>query len=201
MSTHQQTAARDARSTLQGPTAVAFLFAGLGLLYGGGNAVAALTAKEVVTTASSTAAATLPGQPAGVHLLAPHTVAVDTSAAATGGVVMLKLGAAMVPILWGVVALAIAFLLRATSRVDGTFASPVMKAVAGIRWSLVALVVAYGLRVLGANWVVGSLEAGLRPWTPIGEMFLPVLALYLVFAFELVLRRGAQLQGELDEVI
>lgn len=201
MSTQQQTAARDARSTLQGPTAVAFLLASLGLLYGGGNAVAALTAKEVVTTVSSTAAATLPGLPAGVHLVAPHTVAVDTSAAATGGIVMLKLGAALVPILWGVVALAIAFLLRATSRLGGTVASPAMKAVAGIRWSLVALIIAYGLRVFGANWVIGSLDAGLRPWTPIGESFLPVFALYLVFAFELVLRRGAQLKNELDEVI
>ncbi|GAB2487563.1 hypothetical protein GCM10027030_22080 [Luteococcus sediminum] len=201
MCTDQHRTAGEHRSTLQGPTGVGFFFAALGLLYGGGNAVAALTAKEVVTTVSSVATATLTGLPAGVHLVAPHTVAVDASAAATGGMIMLKLGAAMVPILWGVVALAIAFLLRATSHVDGTFGSPVMKAVAGIRWSLVALVVAYGLRVLGANWVIGSLDAGLRPWTPIGEMFLPVLALYLVFAFELVLRRGGQLQGELDEVI
>lgn len=201
MNTASQTTARRAGSGLQGPTTVAFLFAGLGLLYGGGSALAALTADEVVTTVSSTAGATLAGLPAGVHLVAPHSVAVDTSAAASGGVVMLKLGAALVPILWGVVVLCIAFLLRATSRVGDTFASPVMKAVAGIRWSLVALIIAYGLRVFGANWVMGSLDAGLRPWTPVGEMFLPVFAIYLVFAFELVLRRGAQLKDELDEVI
>ncbi|WP_420175438.1 hypothetical protein [Luteococcus sp. OSA5] len=74
--------------------------------------------------------------------------------------------------------------------------------VAAIRWLLMVLaVVPYGLRVLGSNWALGGLDAGLSTSTRVGDMFIPLFGFYLCLAFELVLRRGAELQGELDEVI
>lgn len=187
---------------LDGPRTMALFFAGLVLLYAAGNAVAVVMASDVTLRVQGGAQATLSSLPTGVTLVWPHHLSVPVAMVPLGSVVLLKLAEALIPLLWGMVLLGIGLLLREASHVATTFDGGVTRRVAAIRWLLMVIaVVPYGLRVLGSNWALSGLDADFSTSTSLGAMFIPLFGFYLCLAFEFVLRRGADLQGELDEVI
>ncbi|MGO4955708.1 hypothetical protein ACTQ49_00280 [Luteococcus sp. Sow4_B9] len=191
------------RGSLDALAGISFVMAAAVLLYGVLQGWASATTHDVslrVGNAAGQLAAT--DLPAGASLVTPFQVNVPVDLLPTGAVVMVKLADALMPLTWGVAALCIGLLCREASHASTIFDGGVLLRVRLLRWALIAiLVLPHSLRVWGSTWATSAWGEGLTTATPLGSVWLPLLGMYLCVVFEFVLHRGAQLQGELDEVI
>ena len=82
------------------------------------------------------------------------------------------------------------------------FDRPVMRALNTLAGCLIALaLVPTGLVLLGTNWALGSLGWAANTVTIPTEIWAPMFGYCLCLAFATVLRHGARLASELDQVI
>ena len=179
--------------------------AGMVVVYGLINAWATITSGVAVLSLSSDfsrdSAATWSVAP-GASLTWPYQVIVPVSQIPSPARWLIQSGDALTPLLWAASVGALGLVLVTVGSARSVFDRQVRRALYVLAGCLVALaLVPTGLVLFGTNWAVGSLGWAAHTVTIPTAMWAPMFALYLCLAFATVLRHGARLASELDQVI
>ena len=179
--------------------------AGMVVVYGLINAWATVTSGVAVLSLSSDfsrdSAATWSVAP-GASLTWPYQVIVPVSQIPSPARWLIQSGDALTPLLWAASVGALGLVLVTVGSARSVFDRQVRRALYVLAGCLVALaLVPTGLVLFGTNWAVGSLGWAAHTVTIPTAMWAPMFALYLCLAFATVLRHGARLSSELDQVI
>jgi hypothetical protein len=179
--------------------------AGMVVVYGLINAWATVTSGVAVLSLSSDvsreSAATWSLAP-GASLTWPYQVMVPVAQIPSPARWLIQSGDALTPLLWAASIGALGLVLVTVGSARSVFDRQVRRALYVLAGCLVALaLVPTGLVLFGTNWAVGSLGWAAYTVTIPTAMWAPMFALYLCLAFATVLRHGARLASELDQVI
>ena len=175
-------------------------------IYGLINAWATITSGVAVLTLKSSdfsqpSAATWSVTP-GASLTWPYQVVVPVSQIPSPARWLIQSGDALTPLLWAASLAALGLVLVKVGSARSVFDRQVRQALKILAGCLMALaLVPTGLVLFGTNWAVGSLGWAAHTVTIQTAMWAPMFALYLCLAFATVLRHGARLASELDQVI
>ena len=175
-------------------------------IYGLINAWATITSGVAILSLSSsdysrTSAATWSVAP-GASLTWPYQVMVPVAQIPSPARWLIQSGDALTPLLWAASIGALGLVLVTVGSARSVFDRQVRRALYVLAGCLVALaLVPTGLVLFGTNWAVGSLGWAAHTVTIPTAMWAPMFALYLCLAFATVLRHGARLASELDQVI
>ena len=179
--------------------------AGMVVVYGLINAWATITSGVAVLSLSSDfsrdSAATWSVAP-GASLTWPYQVMVPVTQIPSPARWLIQSGDALTPLLWAASIGALGLVLVTVGSARSVFDRQVRRALYVLAGCLVALsLVPTGLVLFGTNWAVGSLGWAAYTVTIPTAMWAPMFAFYLCLAFATVLRHGARLASELDQVI
>jgi hypothetical protein len=179
--------------------------AGMVMVYGLVNAWATLTSGVAVLSlgsgASQDSAATWSVAP-GASLTWPYEVMVPVTQIPSPARWLIQSGDALTPLLWAASIGALGLVLVTVGSARSVFDRQVRRALYVLAGCLVTLaLVPTGLVLFGTNWAVGSLGWATYTVTIPTAMWAPMFAFYLCIAFATVLRHGARLTSELDQVI
>ena len=175
-------------------------------IYGLLNAWATITSGVAILSLSSsdysrTSAAIWSVAP-GASLTWPYQVMVPVAQIPSPARWLIQGGDALTPLLWGASLGALGLVLVAVGSARSVFDRQVRRALNILAGCLMALaLVPTGLVLFGTNWALGSLGWAANTVTIPTAMWAPIFALYLCIAFATVLRHGARLTSELDQVI
>jgi len=175
-------------------------------IYGLINAWATITSGVAILSLSSsdysrTSAATWSVAP-GASLTWPYQVMVPVSQIPSPARWLIQGGDALTPLLWAASIAALGLVLVTVGSARSVFDRQVRRALYVLAGCLVALaLVPTGLVLFGTNWAVGSLGWAAHTVTIPTAIWAPMFAHYLCLAFATVLRHGARLASELDQVI